>query len=126
MQSDFTPTGLKIEGPYENDRNAASRDLFKAIIREVYGVEDVIVAHHLTYEKDDKRGEFSFSVVEEIPSADTLIFDHDAAKKLWGDQWRVVLSRLALEPCETRDKLLGEFYGARSRQVQAPAQEKAA
>jgi len=87
QDKDFSENGLKLEGQYENDRNAQSRDLFKAIIREAYGCEDVIVAHHLTYVAEEKRVDkdgraYSFEVVEEIPSADALIFDHDVAKKI--------------------------------------------
>jgi hypothetical protein len=110
---DVTPTGLRLEGQYENDRNADSRELFKAIIREVYNVTDVIVAHHLTYVAVDHRDGFDYQIVEEIPSADALIFDHDVARKLWGAKWQSVLTRLALEPVATRDKLLARLYYAR-------------
>lgn len=117
MQADFTPTGLKLEGPYENDRNAENAALYKAIIREVYGVTDVICGHHLVYEKEDKRSDgFTYQIIEEIPSADALIFDHSAARKLWGESYLDTLARLAREPTETRDKLLGELYAARNRQ----------
>jgi hypothetical protein len=116
MDKDFTPSGLKVEGPFENDRNEASRELFKAIIREVYGVQDVIIAHHLTYEAEEKRADgFTYQVVEEIPSADTLIFDHNVAKKIWGDKWELNLSRLALTPCPNRDKLLADLYYSRPK-----------
>jgi len=124
QQKDFTPTGLKLEGQYENDRNAESRELFKAIIREAYGVTDVIVAHHLTYVAEDKRvgedgHEYTFETVEEIPSADALIFDHDVAKKIWGENFKDVLVKLALEPCETRDDLLAKFWNERNQKVAA-------
>lgn len=111
---DFTPTGIRIEGQYENDRNAESRDLFKAMIREAYGVKDVIVAHHLVYETEETRKDgFKYQIVEEIPSADTLIFDHDVAKKLWGAGYLDVIVQLAKEPCATRDKLLSTLYYGR-------------
>lgn len=114
LDKDFTPTGIKIEGQYENDRNAVSAELFKCIIREVYSVKDVIIAHHLVYVREETRGDgFKYQIVEEIPSADALIFDHDVAKKLWGDQWQFNLSRLALEPCDTRDALLAQLYHSR-------------
>src|SRR5262249_5784133 len=113
---DFTPGGLKIEGPYENDRNAASRELFKAILQEVYGADQCIIAHHLVYEAIEKRDGFDFRVIEEIPSADTLIFDHDVAKTLWGAHWKASLTQLALEPVETRDALLAHLYYGRPKQ----------
>lgn len=112
---DYTPTGIRIEGAYENDRNAASNKLFKDIIREVFGVTDVIIAHHLVYETSEKQGGFDIQVIEEIPSADALIFDHKVAQKLWGTDYKDVLCKLALEPCETRDKMLADFYYARKK-----------
>lgn len=107
---DFTPSGTRIEGTYENDRNAQASELFKAIIRKVYNVTDVIVAHHLVYVKVERRDGFDFQVVEEIPSADALIFDHEVAKCLWGDKWQDNLSLLALEPADTRDDLLAHLW----------------
>jgi hypothetical protein len=112
---DFTPTGMKIDGAYENDRNAESSDLFKDIIREAYGVKDVIIAHHLVYVKEDVRDGFAFQVVEEVPSADSLIFDHEVAAKIWGPNFMTTLVKLAMEPIPTRDKLLGELYYGRQK-----------
>ena len=117
-ENDFTSNGTRVEAQYENDRNADSKDLFKCIIREVYGTEnremDVIIGHHLSYEWREKRADgFIYTFVQEIPSADTLIFDHDVAKKLWGAQWRSIIYMLAVEPCATRDQLLAKFYNAR-------------
>lgn len=116
---DFTPSGLCVIGTYENDRNAENAELFKAIIREAFGVTDVIVAHHLTYVKVDKRADgFDYQVVEEIPSADALIFSHDIAQRIWGDGWRGILQTLALEPVATRDTLLASlYYGRKGKAV---------
>jgi hypothetical protein len=116
---DFTPAGNRIEGQYENDRNADSKALFRAIMRECLcdGQEmDVIIGHHLVYELREKRGDgFTYEISEEIPSADTLIFDHTMAKKLWGDQWKEKLTQLACEPVETRDQLLAKLYYGRTQ-----------
>lgn len=109
-RDDYTPTGIRIEGSYENDRNAESGELFKAIIRECFGVSDVIIAHHLVYVTEEMRDGFAYQVVEEIPSADCLIFDHDIAEKVWGPNFKEVLVKLALEPVATRDKLLHKLY----------------
>lgn len=109
--SDFTPTGIKLEGTYENDRNGENQELYKAIIREAFGVTDVICGHHLVYQVEDKRPDgFTYTFVEEIPSADTLIFDHDVARKIWGDDFKLVLVQLACEPIATRDQLLSTLY----------------
>jgi len=50
---------------------------------------------------------------QEIPSLDTLWFEHTVAKKLWGDDYLKVLGRLACEPVETRDQLLANLYYGR-------------
>jgi len=112
---DFTETGLKMEGQYENDRNHDSSDLFKAVMREVYGPGDVIVGHHIIHEVRDKRADgFTYEVVQEIPSADALIFDHDVAKKLFGTAYLDNLALLAREPADTRDALYGKMLAART------------
>jgi hypothetical protein len=109
-EKDFTPTGIKISGAYENDRNADAADLLKAIIREAFGVTDVIIGHHLVYVTSEHRDGFEFQIVEEISSADTLIFDHDIARRIFGEGFKDVLAMLAQEPAETRDELLATFY----------------
>lgn len=118
--TDKTETGLRLEGAYENDRNAEAQACFKDAIREAFGVQDVICAHHLVYvvEETHKDG-FKYQVVQEIPSADALIFDHEVAKKLWGDSWKEKLTQLALEPVETRDALFSSLYYSRPGFVQA-------
>lgn len=105
---------IKIEGTYENQRNRDHADLYKAIIRECFGVTDVIIAHHLTYVSSYKENGFDYEAVEEIPSADCLIFDHEIAKRIWGEEnylWNLKL--LACEPTETRDALLAKLYHER-------------
>jgi hypothetical protein len=112
--TDFTPSGIKLDGPYENDRNGENAELYKAIIREAFGVTDVICGHHLVYQVEDKRADgFTYTFVEEIPSADTLIFDHDVAKKIWGPDFKRILGMLALTPIADRDKLLADLYYSR-------------
>ena len=87
----------------ENQRNEDNSELFTSIIREAYdGVTVAVAAHHLIYTRD--------GVTDEIPSADSLIFDHTIAKKIWGEGYKTFLSKLAMEPVETRDALLHELY----------------
>lgn len=115
-KDDFTEKGAKIEAAYENDRNTENGHLFKAIIQECFNVSDVICGHHLSYEYRETRGDgFTYTMVQEIPSADALIFDHDIAKKVWGPKFKDVLVMLALEPVETRDELLGKLYYGRKQ-----------
>lgn len=111
-KDDFTPTGVCIQGAYENDRNAENSQLYKDIVREVFGVTDVIIAHHIVYVTEETRDDgFKYQIVEEIPSADALIFNHDVARKLWGDtDYPVILAQLACVPVAERDRLLADYY----------------
>lgn len=117
LTKDISPVGNKYEGHYENDRNEVYRELYSDIIRKVYGVRDVIIGHHLVYQTteelvDDKTGPYTHTFVQEIPSADALIFDHEAAKKLWPTEWQGNLTRLALTPISERDQLLSDLFYA--------------
>jgi hypothetical protein len=91
----------------ENERNSRNKALFTAIIKEVYGAEQVGIGHHLMFSMGD--------TADEQPSVDTLIFDHNVAQTLWGAAYRDVLTRLALEPQATRDALLADLYNNRSK-----------
>jgi hypothetical protein len=91
----------------ENERNTRNKDLFTAIIKEVYGAEQVGIGHHLMFSMGD--------TADEQPSVDTLIFDHNVAQKLWSTCWKAVLVKLALEPQATRDALLADLYNNRSK-----------
>lgn len=115
LTKDISETGIKYEGKYENDRNEVYRELYTDIIREAYGVRDVIIGHHLVYQTteelvDPKTGPYTHTFVQEIPSADALIFDHGVAKKIFGRRWSDILSKLAVEPIETRDILLSTYF----------------
>ena len=116
-EQQFTPKGMKLVGAYENDRNADSAELLKAIVRECFNVTDVIIAHHIVYVTEELRDDgFVYHIVQEVPCVDALIFDHAVARRLWGDGFRDVLIKLACEPIETRDSLLAQLY--HNREVQ--------
>lgn len=106
-EKDFTPGGVKVIGAWENDRNATSRDLIHNVFRHLYGDNvQTIIAHHLCYQIQDG----DYFVVEEIPSIDTLIFDHNIARKLWGDKWLSVLQTFAILAPEERDYAFGCYF----------------
>lgn len=108
----FTPCGLKLEGGFENKRNQLNADLFKWIIRKCYGVGDVIIGHHIVYvatekRKDEATGNWhDYTIVEEIPSADALIFNHKVARHLFGDRFKDRLAYLATLDTVERDAYL--------------------
>lgn len=117
-EKDFTKAGLRLEGAFENDRNQDSRQLFKDILRECFCEEHhtdfgTIIGHHLSYEAHYKEGGFAYTLVQEIPSADALIFDHDIMKKVFPDNWKWYVKLLAVTPTNERDAKLAELYYGR-------------
>ena len=119
LDKDFTPTGVKREGLYENDRNMVYGKLHKDIVCEAYNVTDVICGHHIVYQTQETRADgFVYQIVQEVPSADALIFDTDVAKKIWGEEeFESVLMRLAVEPVASRDLLLADLYYGRAEKT---------
>ena len=86
----------------ETERNKKYAPLYTAIIKKAYGCnEAVLIGHHLCFEHDN-----DISTEDEIPSADSLIFDHDIMRTVFGDNAASVISTLALSPVSVRDDML--------------------
>jgi hypothetical protein len=66
------------------------------------GTTLVVASHHIFFKRD--------GVTDELPAADTLIFDHEIAKKIWGENYLMVLRRLACEPADRRDAVLKQLF----------------
>lgn len=99
----------------ETKRNTDNIDLFEAIIREVYaGVTLVVAGHHVMFMRE------GHPLPGEIASADTLIFDHGVARKIWKEHYKEALTALALEPTANRDALLRQLYYARNEPSNSP------
>jgi hypothetical protein len=111
QQGEFLPKGPTTmrRGDFEtNVRNVGHSKLLEAIIREGLGdLSNIATGHHIMYWEAGK------DLPNEFPSADCVIFDHPIAKRVWGEHWQDVLTRLALEPAETREQLLLELYQRR-------------
>lgn len=91
---------------WENNRNARNAKLYTDIINVAFGKVDVIVGHHLTFEQHG-----NIKTENEVPSADTLLFDTNVAQRVFGEHWKAMLHELALTPCEARDAMYAvEFY----------------
>ena len=74
------------------------------MIQIAFGDKDqIMIAHHLVFEKDG-----DIATMNEIPSADTLIFDHDVMSTIFGPQYIRIMERLAALPVNdgSRDRLL--------------------
>lgn len=91
---------------YENERNRRNADLYTRMVKAAYGDNNaVIIGHHVTFERDG-----DLTTENEIPSADTLIFDHDIARRIFGSDFRSILAELAVLDIEERDKRLSDHF----------------
>jgi hypothetical protein len=92
----------------EEARNKDSADLFQALVQRAFGTsDDVSVGHHISFQPHGKVKELN-----EIPSADTAIFDHVLMGEVFGDQAIPLMQALAALPCERRDAKLREVFEA--------------
>lgn len=91
----------------ENSRNQINAALYERVLREALPDANLVVAgaHHIFVRSN--------GTVDEIPSADTLIFDHVIAYRIWGEGFREVLAQLASTPVPARDMLLEELLNSR-------------
>jgi hypothetical protein len=92
---------------WENDRNKRNHKLYTDILHHCFGADGVIIGHHLTFGGEEAP--------DEIPSADTLIFDHPIAQMIWGDGYLAVLEHLAVLPAEQRDIALSTYFYKREQ-----------
>lgn len=82
---------------YENERNHKNHKLYERFMRMAMGAEtNVLVVHHITFSVDGAEG-------NEIPSADTLMFDHYLMQKVFGENFHYYVAQLAVRDCESRD-----------------------
>lgn len=86
----------------ENLRNKMHAPLFVRMLKEAWGPNyDVLIGHHICYQQHG-----NIDTENEIPAADTLLFDHDIMTKLFGDRAVCVMRELAtLKPGEREKKV---------------------
>ena len=85
----------------ENERNKAHAALYEQMLRHAFREQAncaVLIGHHLTFEFGGL-----IDTENEIPSADTLMFDHDIMGRLFGERATLVMMSLARVPVEARD-----------------------
>lgn len=91
---------------YENDRNRQHAQLYVDIVKDALGCEwAVLVGHHILYEKDG-----NVETEGEIPSADTLMFDHEIMTAVFGSDAIPLMQELVAVPASERDAILAQRY----------------
>jgi len=89
----------------ENLRNKEHADLYVQLIQRAFGREaQVMIGHHLSFEFEGK-----LETENEIPSADTLLFCHEAMGRIFGELFEDVMIDLALAPTEKREEVVKKY-----------------
>lgn len=91
-------------------RNKAHGKLFAAIMRIAFGNDDdVSIGHHLSFQPHG-----DIDSLNEVPSADTLIFDHKVMTAVFGSNAVRVMQRICSFPADSRDGELQRLFDARA------------
>lgn len=95
----------------EVDRNHKNSGLYVRILKIAFGdQDDEMIGHHLSFQEHGK-----IDTLNEIPSADTMIFDHDIMGRVFGRYAPKIMAALALVPVDggQRDSLLQSYLNSR-------------
>ncbi len=97
----------------ENHRNKQFTRLYTDMIAAALKCDNILIAHHLNYKVPNPAAAADDELIaEEIPSADTLIFDHCLMQRIFGGEAIALMTELAGVPVEGRDAALAKrFYG---------------
>lgn len=93
----------------EGQRNKAHAQLYTDIVQAALGKENaVLIGHHIVFEANG-----DLTTENEIPAADTLIFDHDIMRAVFGDRALPIMMKLASLPVGQRDDHLQALWDQR-------------
>lgn len=109
--------GLKDYLDAEHDRNLAQHETIHRLLHRAVGDCHVSVAHHIIFGKTEE------SIPNELPSIDTLFFDHDLMTKVFGDEAKRIMVVLASRPAEFRDGVVKDFLDNLDKAEVAPVSE---
>lgn len=94
---------------FENERNKRYAWLYRDLVQHAFGGDwQTLVGHHVLYQQGS-----NLETEGEIPSADTLMFDHDIMHAVFGRDCIEIMRELASVPCDQRDALLERYYRER-------------
>lgn len=95
----------------EKTRNIAASKVFERLLHRAFGPCEVVVAHHITFVLDNEEP-------NEIPSADTLLFDPAIMGKVFGEKAQTIMLMLARREPQYRERTLADFLDALDAQPQ--------
>lgn len=107
---------------YENQRNHDNHKIFQRFLQAALGEQkiEVLVAHHIVYTVLDANGD-AVGEPNEIPSADTLLFDPDLMTAVFGEKARAIMMTLCHRTPDLREKVLEDFLNERDLQLRDAA-----
>lgn len=92
---------------FENDRNTHHGQIFIDLIKRAFRTDEVVmVGHHFVFEPQDAMQKLDLTQLNEIPSADTLLFDHDIMTAVFGADAIPLMVEMAKIPCTARDDVI--------------------
>lgn len=100
---------------FENNRNRQNAELFTNMLKVAFPNRAIHVmsSHHICFMLDN-----NFHTIDEIPSADTLMFDHFIMSRIFGENRAVRLMQyLACLPAARRDTALAREFSMRELRV---------
>lgn len=101
----------------ENDRNTHHGQLFVDLLKCAFGADEVVmVGHHFVFEPKAAMTALDLTKLNEIPSADTICFDHDIMPAVFGPIAHPLMKALAGLPVTDgqRDALLAKALAIRN------------
>jgi hypothetical protein len=102
----------------ENDRNTHHGQLFVDLLKVAFGADEVVmVGHHFVFEPQGAMAALDLTKLNEIPSADTIIFDHDIMGAVFGPLALQVIRYLSQFPVSqgARDLALANCFALRGQ-----------
>lgn len=102
----------------ENARNRRNARLYCTMLHLAYGKQqDVLIGHHLNFQEHGV-----IDSINEVPSADTLIFDHEVMHAIFGnDALEVMLHCAKLSNVDdAREKFLAYHVNAKAKAREVP------
>lgn len=89
---------------WENERNVHHGAVFIELIQRAFEVGEVVmVGHHFVFEPKAAMQHLDLTKLNEIPSADTMLFDHEIMTAVFADRAVEIMVALARLPAAKRD-----------------------
>lgn len=98
---------------FENDRNTHHGQIFIDLIKRAFRTDEVVmVGHHFVFEPQEAMQKLDLTQLNEIPSADTLLFDHDIMTAVFGERAVPLMVEMAKVSCVSRDEIIAAALAA--------------